>query len=392
MATVVFADPLPRHEISTTAGPAEIVVQSRILDEDRRLLVRLPREYGNGEAAYPVLFVLDAEWHFNLASADVELLSECSYLGRHPVPGMIVVGVVNTDRNRDFTPTHRPDQAGMKFPTSGEAERFRRFLVEEVLPVVDANFRTRPFRILAGWSLGGLFTVNTLLGSTPVFDAYLAISPSLWWDDEWTVGQLRRGALGKGPAAMRQLVVTLGSVESDRESLVARSTTALMAYLDEHPLENVTTELVPIEGMGHNFSPKLAYFFGLATIFADLDLPQTVVDEGLDSVDAYFAALSARYRFPLLVPEDVYGRIGWGLFEDGRIEEAGAVLRTWAERHPQSSVAVASLGSFCKETGETERALDLFRRAIDLEERSDRPRPEFIVDLRRDIDAMQDDG
>jgi hypothetical protein len=333
--------------------------------------------------------LLDAEWHFTTAAADVELLSECSYARPHPAPRMIVVGVVNTDRNRDFTPTCRPEQAGMKFPTSGGSARFRRFLIEEALPVVDATFRTRPFRILAGWSLGGLFTVDTLLSETPVFDAYLAVSPSLWWDDGWTLKQLQAGAFGTGPATSRQLVVTLGTAERDRGSMVARATAGFMDHLESHPLAHVDAELVDIEGMGHNFSPKLAYFYGLATIFDDLALPASLYDEGLAAIDAHYAALSERYKFTVDVPEDVYGTLGWRLFEAGRRDEAGQVFRTWAERHPESAVAVASLGSYCRETGETGRAADLFRKAIALEEGAAQPRRDFILDLGRDIDALQ---
>lgn len=171
--------------------------------------------------------------------------------------------------------------------------------------------------------------------------------------------------------------------------MVARATTEFLDHLEKQPLENVDVELVPIEGLGHNYSPKLAFFYGLATIFGDLNLPAATRDQGLAAIDAYYAALSERYKFELGVPEDVYGALGWQLFEADRHEEAGEIFTIWAERHPESSVALASLGSFCRETGDSQRAVDLFREAILLEEQTARPRQGFILDLRRDIDAVQ---
>ena len=91
-----------------------------------------------------------------------------------------MVGVVNVDRVRDLTP--EPGEADRKrYPSSGHADRFRRFLEEELVPYVDTHFRTQPFRILAGHSHGGLFAIHALL-SGDAFDAFIASSPSLYWN------------------------------------------------------------------------------------------------------------------------------------------------------------------------------------------------------------------
>jgi hypothetical protein len=331
--------------------------------------------------------LLDANWHFDLATADVDLLSECSYISPHPIPQLIVVGIDNTDRNRDFTPTHMEKMRNMRFPTSGEAESFRKFLVEEALPLIDKHFRTTPFRVLAGWSLGGLFTIDTLLSEPSRFDAYLAISPSLWWDDRMQVNRLAAEDLLRVPDSKKRLVITLGSAE--KGGMVEGSTTEFLDRLEKRPLPNVDAELVTIEGLGHNFSPKMAFFLGLATIFDDWVMPGDVVEQGLPAIEAYYRRLSARYRFDVPVPDGAYSKLGWTLFESDRKVEAGEVFSTWVERQPQSSLAVASLGSYYRETGQREKAISMLSRAIDLEEQSDHPRPAFISDLKRDIDGLQ---
>lgn len=387
VGAVTRASELPEiRGISQTGGTREIVLASRLLGQDRTLLVRLPRDYETGTDRYPVLFLLDAEWHFNIAAADVELLSECSYATPHPIPELIVVGVVNPDRNRDFTPTSCPVFRNMRFPTSGGAAAFRRFLVEELLPTIDRKYRTHPYRILAGWSLGGLFTIDTLLSDTPVFDSYLAISPSLWWDDEWILKRLGEIPEGADHRKGKQLTVTLGSAE--KGSMVEGSTRAFLGRLADHPLDGATVEEVPIEGLGHNYSPKMAYFLGLASFFADWNLPREVRERGLEAIDSYYASLGARYHFEVPVPEDVYGDLGWRLFEAEKRDEAGEVFRAWTTRHPRSPVAMASLGSFYREVGEVAQAVAMLRAAIEAEKESARPRQGFLLDLQRDVDSL----
>jgi len=367
-------------------GIHEITIQSQVLDETRVLQVRLPQGYDSGDRRYPVLVVLDSEWHFNLAAADVELLSECSYVQPHLIPQMIIVGITNVDRNRDFTPTHDLEQGRMKFPTSGGAAQFRRFLVDEVLPMVDRTFRTHPYRVLAGWSLGGLFTVDTLLRESKAFDAYLAISPSLWWDDAMTLELLAQRDAGAFPVHPKNLVVTLGSEE--KNTMVANSTNEFISHLESHPIRNVAVELVPVEGLGHNFSPKMAFFLGLATLFSDWNPPASLTDQGLAAIDAYFAALTERYHFPIPVPEGLYGSAGWKLFEANQRDEACTVFQTWVERHPESPMALASLGAYYRESGDTRQAAVLLKRALTAEEQSAQPRTSFIFDLRREIEAL----
>lgn len=377
------------HVSSTAAGGSihTFAIESKHLNDSRELLVRTPQGYETGESHYPVLVVLDADWHFNLAAADIEFLSECSYLGRHPIPEMIVVGIANGDRNRDFTPTRREEQIGMRFPTSGGAQPFRSFLIEEVLPRMDQEFRTHPYRVLAGWSLGGLFATDSWCEAKPGFDAFLAISPSLWWDDQLL---LRRFREREGPLPPGQLVITLGSEEQDTH--VSRSVDAWTVHLDSVAGPDLAPALVSIDGFGHNYSPKMAFFSGLLSLFDDWIVPRETVQSGLDAVDDYYANLSSRYHFAIPVPEDVYGQIGWGLFESGDVEGSGEVFRTWLERAPGSVLAHASLGAFCRETGQNDEATTLLREAIRLEELSETPRSGFVSDLRREVTALEADN
>ena len=112
-----------------------------------------------------------------------------------PSPEMIVVAVRNTDRTRDLTPspfTPDPPEDGEgedgdegdgenPMPTAGGAGAFLDFFERELFPFVEERYRTQPYRIVIGHSFGGLFAVHALVHRPAAFDAYVAISPSLWW-------------------------------------------------------------------------------------------------------------------------------------------------------------------------------------------------------------------
>jgi predicted alpha/beta superfamily hydrolase len=156
-------------------------LQSKVLAENRTYIVHTPGGYKGSKDAYPVLIVLDPEGHFALTVGAVDELS-----GNGRIPPMIVVGVTNTERTRDMTPSvPKTDFGGAPWSgPAGSADKFLAFIADELLPTVEANYRTRHYRVLAGHSLGGLFAIYALINRPEVFNGYLAISPSLWWDDQ----------------------------------------------------------------------------------------------------------------------------------------------------------------------------------------------------------------
>ena len=156
-------------------------IESKVLGETRTYIIHTPPSYRSGKDAYPVLVLQDAEGHFAYTTSAVDMLS-----GNGRMPPMIVVGINNTDRTRDMTPT-KPTTGFGGTPwtgSAGGADKFLSFIADELLPTVDRNYRTRPYRVLIGHSLGGLFAVYALLNRPEVFNGYLIISPSLWWDDQ----------------------------------------------------------------------------------------------------------------------------------------------------------------------------------------------------------------
>lgn len=164
-------------------------LRSEILGDDRQINVWLPPDYSQSEATYTVLYLLDGaldqDFHHIAGLAQLGSLS-------WTYGPLIVVGVETKDRRAELTPKASDLRYLQAFPQSGDAERFRRFLEIEVLPFVEGRFRAGPRRALMGESLGGLFVVDTLLDQPSLFHDYVAVSPSLWWDDRLPLNDAAR--------------------------------------------------------------------------------------------------------------------------------------------------------------------------------------------------------
>ena len=161
-----------------------ITIESVVLDEKRQLNVYLPASYeSQTESSYPVIYLLDGSLDEDFIHI-VGLVQFGSFSWIKMVPESIVVGVANVDRKRDFTSPSNNERDNTELPTSGGSARFIKALGEEILPLINRHYRTNGEETIIGQSLGGLVATQILYEHTGLFDNYIIVSPSLWWDDE----------------------------------------------------------------------------------------------------------------------------------------------------------------------------------------------------------------
>jgi predicted alpha/beta superfamily hydrolase len=173
-----LAPALPAGRPIQTAVSYELT--SAILADTRQINIWVPPDYQRSQDRYPVLYLLDGalDQDFHHIAGLAQLASLSWTFGP-----FIVVGVQTKRRMAEMTARATDPRYLAAFPESGGAERFRRFLQEEVIPFVERRLRTGPRRALMGESLAGLFVVDTLLRQPELFHDFVAISPSVWWDD-----------------------------------------------------------------------------------------------------------------------------------------------------------------------------------------------------------------
>ncbi len=155
----------------------EVSLESQVLQERRELRVYLPDSYEGSTFRYPVLYLLDAEFEFLHNVGIVDFLASIDR-----IPELIVVGVVNTNRSRDLTPESADEEDTAFWDEVGGADPFRVFLRDELIPFIDREYRTAPYRIVRGQSFGGLLAIHDYMSDSPIFDAVLASSPAVGWN------------------------------------------------------------------------------------------------------------------------------------------------------------------------------------------------------------------
>jgi len=170
-------DSIPAH--------TSFVIVSRVLSEPRTINVHTPPGYQAREH-YAVLYMPDGGLDEDFPHV-VNTVDSLVALGQ--VPPMIVVGIPNTERRRDLTGPTRIKSDSAIAPHVGGSAAFRRFIRTELMPEVRRRYRTTDETAVVGESLAGLFIVETYLRDPTLFRRYIALSPSLWWNDNALVGE-----------------------------------------------------------------------------------------------------------------------------------------------------------------------------------------------------------
>jgi predicted alpha/beta superfamily hydrolase len=160
-----------------------VYIKSSILGEERALNIYLPAGYNEKDTTrYSVVYLLDGSM-----DEDFINVSGQYYFNTFPwvnrTPNSIIVGIANVDRKRDFTYPSTVQEEKEKFPTTGHSANFIAFIEKELQPYIERSYKTNASKTIIGESLGGLLATEILFKKPELFNNYVIISPSLWWDD-----------------------------------------------------------------------------------------------------------------------------------------------------------------------------------------------------------------
>lgn len=355
-----------------TPGIEVYTIQSKILNEKRKIRIQFPAG-ADHFTAYPVLYVLDGEAQMNHIGGQVQYLSESYKI----IPNMIVVGIDNTDRMRDLTPSHTdigPDgkvdtSTRSPFKNTGGGERFLEFIKQEVMPFVDSRYKTGPYKILAGHSLGALMAVYCLMNHPGYFNAYIAISPSFQWDNN----ALLKGAATTSFDKEKNRILFFSDANENAafhqnqltfDSVLKQKNTALKFKRMFYPEETHTTE------------PVKAFYDGIRFVYPDWHLPynSSAFKKMLNSsvVKDQYAKHSKQYGYTVIPPHDEIILIGRFLRNDpGKIKDAIELLQMNAANYPASSINWETLGDTLLKSGDNNGALNAYQKAITLDKNNE---------------------
>lgn len=348
-------------------------VHSKILGEDREILVYVPPYELKSGKKFPVLYLLDGDAHFHSVSGLIQILGT-GVNGTFAVPEMIVVAIPNTDRTRDLTPSHSESMPGGGtqdfLKTSGGGENFLKFVQTELIPYVESAYPTHPYRVLVGHSFGGITALNALYTMPETFDAYVSIDPSIWWDNQlllkkgesfYSTKDLKNKYLYLAQANTLQNGETtndhFGSIKEYKALLESpKNTSGIRWAYDYYPDDS------------HGSVPFISEYDGLRFIFKDFNPSYEKIGMDPTALKENFA----QYRFP--APEGIVNHFGYLALGDKKLDLAQQYFQMNIDAYPGSSNVYDSMGELLLNKGDTAQAVKMYERSLELDSKNDNAR------------------
>jgi len=248
----IWAQNTPKIESKYPLTIGETIeIYSTVLNETRKLNIYLPQGYSpDSIKKYPVIYLLDGSMDEDFIHI-AGLVQFASFPWINFIPETIVVGISNVDRKRDFT-FHTDDKELKKeFPTSGYSATFIDFVENELQPFVENKFNIDTISTLIGQSIGGLLATEILFKKPDLFDNYIIVSPSLWWDNESLMK-----LTPKTYQSHKNIFIAVGK-EGD---IMEREARALYDKLNALSLKNTKLYFKFLEGQNHGDALHLAVY------------------------------------------------------------------------------------------------------------------------------------
>ncbi len=359
---------------------------SEILAEQREIFVQVPDSYNaTTNRKYPVVFVLDG----GVFLPNVQMVLDV-YSGGF-MPEMVVVGISNRqNRIRDLTTSKATTLYGRPFDQeSGEADKFIGFIEQELIPHIVENYPVTNYRTLVGHSHGGLFTIYALLKHPNLFQNYLSIDPSLYWDNQQLLkeapSRLQNEVLsGKslyfslsGQLHNQNPEITIDNVMDDESesTLFARSNIELKNLLEKNKENGLLVEWEFFENDLHGTIPFPSIRNGLIALFEWFQMentnkfnsPETPANELNEIIQYRATKLQGHFGYPVPpYPEDLLTVLGYMSMDTGQMEKSKMFFDFTIEYYPSSANAYDSMADFFERQEDYANALKFVTKAFEL--------------------------
>ncbi|MDC6389579.1 alpha/beta hydrolase-fold protein [Maribacter sp. PR1] len=339
-------------------------LRSAILNEDREYWISLPDSYNDKESfykSYPLLIVLDGNVHFKALSGMVNYMSSDTYRSQ-TIPEMIVVAIQNVDRRRDYT----PDKIiTVRENNSGGGENFLSFLEEELIPELDQKYRTAPYRILFGHSLGGLLATHVYMKEKTLFNSFIAVDPSFGtWDSE-TMDK----KLDSLTEQSFERFIYIATANWGKRNIRNRDRhVRLFESLNNKYKGELPAKLEYFDNEDHSSVPIIAFHNGISAIFEGYGISYRDVEDK-EQLTQHFHALSERLSWSFRPPEYLVNQLGYRMLQGGNNKDKSNALEFFilnVENYPKSSNSYDSLGEAYETFGDAQKAIENYKKSLEL--------------------------
>ncbi|WP_339840891.1 alpha/beta hydrolase-fold protein [uncultured Maribacter sp.] len=371
----------------------EVTMFSDTLNQERTILIHLPKSYNDTIYApknYPLLFLLDAQEHFELATGILNFMS--NRLDSKLIPEFIIVGIKSENRISDYTPTNstiNPEGVFVDaFKVSGNSNKFLSFVEYELLPKIRKDYRTAPFKILTGHSLGGLIVASDYISDGSLFDGYIAIDPSLWWDDGLLTKFVQSSEFNQEEDSTKKMYISGANNSNSIIDTTAMRVNQEKFYKAIKSKLNIASKVKYeiFENEDHGTIPLPSIYKGLQFIFENYKM-NGMLGASANEIQKHFNNISQTLGMKLRPEERVIDILGnYFLESTNEIEKAISYFELNVTNYPNSYHAYYSLAIAESTYGQLEKAKLNYEKSLEL-------KPDNIIaqeNLKKLVQASRD--
>jgi hypothetical protein len=233
------------------------------------------------------------------------------------------------------------------------------FIEKEVIPLVEKNYRAQPFRVFAGHSLAGMAVVNSFVSRPELFNAYIAASPFLHWDNNFVIKRAEE-IFKQNKDWKKTMFIALGD-----EPAYMNGFNAFQDLLKRSKPKNFEYEFQQYKDENHGSVVLRAYYAGLRKIFHGWTPP---TGGSLTDLENHYKKLSERFGYRINIPENLLNQIGYQFLNANRLPEAIDVFRRNVELYPNSANVYDSLAEGYEKNGQLKQAGENYEKAYKMAE------------------------
>ncbi|TVU81777.1 MULTISPECIES: alpha/beta hydrolase-fold protein [Pseudoalteromonas] len=328
--------------------------KSAVLNEERTVVVQLPKSYqAEQNKVYPVIYRLDGAGNIPLASAVIERLQN-----DNRAPEVIIVAIENTNRLRDFYPTVNKEPQG-PVGEGGGADKFLAFFEQELIPLVDKNYRTHDYKVISGASAGGVFALYALQAKPELFQAHIAYSPAAWWNYGASV-KSTKSFIAKSKDLNSYVYINIG----EEAGIMRERYDDLQQSLQSNKLANLRFFSDAFAGVSHNLTSVAGAFNAYHNLFLPKQMPISALINDVASIDIYYQNLSQQWGEQIAPPDRAVRSLGYNLTGSKQFTRAIEVFKYNIKNHPKSVDALSALSYGYEIQGDTRQALEQMESAL----------------------------
>lgn len=354
---------------------------STILDEQRKFLVHVPNSSDGSvysKKNYPVVYLLDGDAFFLSVVATINHLSK-----NQMCPQMIVVGISNTNRNRDLTPTKGeldpPFLDSTFVANTGGGEKFLSFIEKELIPKIESKYPTEPYRMFIGHSFGGLEVMHAFVHQPQLFSSFIAIDPSMSWSNQVLLKKIKSMSfneshqnkalyLGIANTMAEELdsISVLKDTSIDTEHI--RSNLELNSYLKIQTQLKYKGKFYPAES--HGSLPFIAQYDAFRFLFDFYELRfdmQDFINPETDIVNKvvnHYKKLSTVFGREVKPEEQFVNGLGYEFLQMQQLKVSEQFFKMNVINFPDSFNVYDSIGDYYDAHGDKEKAIESYKKAL----------------------------